>query len=106
MEHEKLTFTLPDCLQTDTDKMVFTHQINSAVTQGKMPKLHFNISPLTTDKHVYQAIQIISNANKYLDVTFHLIDDDEVAAVKPETHPATGYLKLCQSWLPNSTIVM
>lgn len=106
MTHEKLTFTLPDCLQTDSDKMLFTQQINAAVSHGQMPKLFFNIAPQTTDKHIYQAIKIISAANKFLDVTFHLIDDDDISPVSPETHPAAGYLKLCQSWLPNSSIVM
>lgn len=90
---------------TDADQKAFSRSITVAVAKGLMPKLHLNISPRTTDKDIYQAIQVISSANKYLEVAFHLIDDNDTFNT-PETHPATGYLKLCQSWLPNSTIVM
>jgi hypothetical protein len=91
---------------TDEARANVTRQITKAMTTGVMPKLCLNIGPRTTDKDIYQAIQLIAGINKVLEVTFHLIDSDDDASLDPATHATLGYLKICQSWLPNSTVVM
>lgn len=94
-----LTFSLPDCLITDEARAEFAQQITEALATGEMPKLCLLISHQTTDKDIYQAIQTISGINKYLSVQFQLVDDSDEVEL-------SGYLKICQSWLPNSTVVM
>jgi hypothetical protein len=101
-----LTFTLPQCLCTDAARDDFKHQLVSGLANGNTPTLCLAITPHTTDKDIYQAIQIISAINKFLDVSFQLLDDDDVADLDPKAHPAWGYLKICQSWLPNATVIM
>lgn len=103
---KQLTFSLPQCLLTEEARNAFKHQIVTGLANGQMPKLNLTISPLTTDKDIYHAIQIISAINKFLEVSFQIVDDDDITEHTPETHPAWGYLKICQSWLPNATVIM
>ncbi len=93
-----LTFELPDCLLSDDVKNEFVHQITEALSSGQMPQLRLRISSRTTDKDIFHAIQVISSINKFLEVSFQLIDDSDT--------PTLGYLKICQSWLPNATVLM
>ncbi len=71
-----------------------------------MPKLCLNIGHTTSTKDIYQTIQTISEINKFIEVTFQLLDDVDDIDLSPEDHPAWGYLKICQSWLPNAHVVM
>lgn len=103
MTETTLTFSLHDCLLTDESRAEFISQITVAAAGHQMPKLCLTITPLTTDKDVFQAIQIITGINKFLDVQFQLVDDTDDPI---SDHPARGYLKICQSWLPNATVVM
>lgn len=93
-----LTFELPECLITDDARRDFINQITSALSSGQMPRLCLSIGPRTTDKDIFLAIQAISGINKFLEVSFQLIDDSDA--------PTLGYLKICQSWLPNATVLM
>lgn len=88
---------------TDDARAEFVRRISEAASGHQMPKLCLTINPLTTDKDVFQAIQIITGINKFLDVQFQLVDDTDDPVAE---HPARGYLKICQSWLPNSHLVM
>lgn len=101
-----LTFSLPTCLVGDDARADFQKQIANALTDGNMPTLCLNIGTKTSTKDIYQAIQIISEINKFLDVSFQLLDDVDHIDHTPEQHPAWGYLKICQSWLPNAHVVM
>lgn len=103
---DTLTFSLPTCLKDDTARADFRHQLTLALATGQMPKLCLTISPKTSTKDIYQAIQTISEINKYLEVTFQLLDDVDDIDLFPKDHPAWGYLKICQSWLPNAHVVM
>lgn len=96
--NDALTFDLPDCLLTDDAKTDFIARITGALSSGYMPRLCLRIHPRTTDKDIFQAIQVISAINKFLEVSFQLADDSDA--------PTLGYLKICQSWLPNATVLM
>jgi hypothetical protein len=95
---DSLTFELPECLISDDAKSDFIHQITAALSSGRMPRLCLSIGLRTTDKDIFTAIQVISGINKFLEVSFQLVDDSD--------SPTLGYLKICQSWLPNATVLM
>lgn len=101
-----LTFSLPTCLVGEAAQADFQNQITRTLASGEMPKLYLNIGTKTSTKDIYQAIQIISGINKFMDVSFQLRDDVNDVDNMPEQHPAWGYLKICQSWLPNAHVVM